>query len=101
MGIPCDGTKSFGIMTIDIHTVENGQIKKVHHLEEWTTAMMQLKFISRTKKEFNCFENRKSTMKAVVVPEYGQLDKSIVVKDIALPTFDENSSHVLIKFFFK
>ena len=43
MGVPLDGSKSFKIMTIDIHTVENQQVKKAYHLEEWTTAMKQLK----------------------------------------------------------
>lgn len=42
MGKPTDGTKSFKIMTIDIHTVQNGQIVAVHHLEDWGTAMKQL-----------------------------------------------------------
>lgn len=44
MGMELDGTKSFKIMAIDIHTIENGQIKTVHHLEEWMTAINQLKF---------------------------------------------------------
>lgn len=43
MGMNLDGSKSFRIMTIDIHAVENNQIQYVHHLEEWTTAMKQLK----------------------------------------------------------
>lgn len=43
MGLPTNGTKSFSMMSIDIHTVENGQIKTVHHIEEWGTAMAQLK----------------------------------------------------------
>ena len=43
MGLPTDGSKSFKIMTIDIHTVVNGQIKQVHHLEDWGVAMGQLK----------------------------------------------------------
>jgi hypothetical protein len=43
MGLPTDGTKSFKIMTIDIHTVENGQVQSVYHLEDWGTAMQQLK----------------------------------------------------------
>jgi hypothetical protein len=30
-------------MTIDIHTIERGQIHAVHHLEDWATAMRQLK----------------------------------------------------------
>jgi predicted ester cyclase len=43
MGQECDGSKSFKTMSIDIHTVENGQIKSVYHCEEWGTAMAQLK----------------------------------------------------------
>lgn len=34
--------KSFEIMTIDIHTVENGRITKSYHVEEWATAIRQL-----------------------------------------------------------
>ena len=43
MGLTLDGSKSFSTMSIDIHTVENGQIKTVYHIEEWTTAIAQLK----------------------------------------------------------
>lgn len=43
MGLLTDGTKSFSIMTIDIHKVEDGKIFEVHHLEDWGTAMKQLK----------------------------------------------------------
>ncbi|MGH8498585.1 MAG: hypothetical protein ACRERV_07250 [Methylococcales bacterium] len=43
MGLPTDGTKSFKIMTIDVHTIENGQLQTVHYLEDWGTAMNQLK----------------------------------------------------------
>lgn len=43
MGMPTDGTKSFKIMTIDIHTIKDGQVQSVHHLEDWGTAMKQLK----------------------------------------------------------
>lgn len=43
MGLPTDGSKSFRIMTIDIHTVRDGQIQQVHHLEDWATAMKQLR----------------------------------------------------------
>lgn len=43
MGLPTNGTKSFRIMTIDMHTIENGQVQTVHHLEDWGTAMKQLK----------------------------------------------------------
>ncbi len=42
MGVEADGTKSFKIMTIDIHTVKNGQVVEVHHLEDWGTAIKQL-----------------------------------------------------------
>jgi predicted ester cyclase len=34
--------KSFEIMTIDIHTVENGRITKSYHVEEWAKAVQQL-----------------------------------------------------------
>ena len=43
MGSKLDGSKSFRVMTIDIHTVENNRIKQVYHLEDWVTAMKQLK----------------------------------------------------------
>ena len=43
MGLPTDGTKSFKIMTIDFHQIENGKLTTVHHLEDWGTAMKQLK----------------------------------------------------------
>lgn len=42
-GILTNGTKSFHIMTIDILTIENQKIVTAHHLEDWTTAMGQLK----------------------------------------------------------
>ena len=44
MGLPTDGTKSFSIMTIDIHTVIDGKVTVVYHLEDWVTAMKQLKY---------------------------------------------------------
>jgi len=43
MGLPTNGTKLFSIMTIDIHTVVDGKLTEVHHLEDWGTAMKQLK----------------------------------------------------------
>ena len=43
MGMELDGSKSFKIDTTDIHEIENGQIVRVHHLEDWTTAIKQLK----------------------------------------------------------
>lgn len=42
MGMELDGTRSFKIDTIDIHELEGGQIIRVHHLEDWATAMKQL-----------------------------------------------------------
>lgn len=35
--------KSFEIMSIDIHTVEGGKIVQSYHVEEWATAIRQLK----------------------------------------------------------
>ncbi len=43
MGTPTDGSKSFEIMTIDIHTIQNGKVQEVYHLEDWGTAIKQLK----------------------------------------------------------
>ena len=43
MGLPTDGSKSFKIMTIDIHNIVDGKVVEVHHLEDWGTAMKQLK----------------------------------------------------------
>ncbi|MCE1168323.1 MAG: ester cyclase [Sphingobacteriia bacterium] len=43
MGLPTDGTKFFSIMTIDVHKIIDGKIIEVHHLEDWGTAMKQLK----------------------------------------------------------
>lgn len=43
MGMELDGTKSFKTMAMDMHTIENGQIKTIYHIEEWTTAIEQLK----------------------------------------------------------
>ena len=43
LGVATDGTRSFRIMTIDIHTVVGRQIREVFHLEEWTTALQQLR----------------------------------------------------------
>ncbi len=43
MGVPTDGTKSFKILTIDIHTMIDGKFVNTHHVEDWPTAMKQLK----------------------------------------------------------
>lgn len=42
MGLTTDGSKAFKIMTIDIHTVKDGKIKQVKHVEDWVVAMKQL-----------------------------------------------------------
>lgn len=42
MGMELDGTRSFRIDTTDIHEVVDGQIARVHHLEDWATAIRQL-----------------------------------------------------------
>ena len=34
--------KSFDIMNIDVHTVENGKIATTYHLEDWAGALQQL-----------------------------------------------------------
>lgn len=44
MGLNLDGTKAFNTMAIDIHTVENGKIKTIYHIEEWSTAIAQMVF---------------------------------------------------------
>ena len=41
LGIPASG-KSFKIMAIDVHTVEDGKIKRTYHVEDWAGAMRQL-----------------------------------------------------------
>ncbi len=40
-GVP-HGGKSFRIMTIDIHTVQNGKLVAAHHVEDWAGAIRQL-----------------------------------------------------------
>lgn len=41
LGVPVSG-KGFRIMTIDIHTIENGKAINAHHVEDWAAAMRQL-----------------------------------------------------------
>lgn len=43
MGMILDGSKSFKIMTIDIHIVQDNHIMQAYHLEDWVVAMKQLK----------------------------------------------------------
>ncbi len=42
MGVPHSG-KRFAIMTIDIHTVAGGKLAQAHHVEDWASAIRQLK----------------------------------------------------------
>ena len=41
-GVDGEG-RSFDILTIDIHTVENGKIVTSYHVEDWAGALQQLK----------------------------------------------------------
>ena len=41
LGLPASG-RSFRIMSIDIHTVKDGKLVAVHHVEDWATAVRQL-----------------------------------------------------------
>lgn len=41
-GVPHTG-KSFRTMSIDIHTVEGGKITRSHHVEDWASALRQLR----------------------------------------------------------
>lgn len=40
-GVP-HGGRSFRVMSIDIHTVQNGRIVRSYHIEDWASAMRQL-----------------------------------------------------------
>ncbi len=42
MGTPHSG-KSFAVMTIDVHTVASGKLIRAHHVEDWASAIRQLK----------------------------------------------------------
>lgn len=42
MGVPHAG-RSFRIMTIDIHTVEGGKLVRADHVEDWASALRQLR----------------------------------------------------------
>lgn len=41
LGVPASG-KSFHVMSIDIHTINNGRIAHTYHLEDWAAALSQL-----------------------------------------------------------
>ncbi len=42
MGVP-HGGKRFAVMTLDVHTVEDGKIVRAHHVEDWAGAVRQLR----------------------------------------------------------
>ncbi|MEM1266903.1 MAG: ester cyclase [Pseudomonadota bacterium] len=41
LGVDGEG-RSFDIMTIDIHELENGKIVRTYHVEDWATGLQQL-----------------------------------------------------------
>src|SRR5262245_56741547 len=43
MGVEPSPGKKFDMMTIDIHTVKNGQVVATYHVEDWATALGQLR----------------------------------------------------------
>ena len=42
-GVEADGTRSFRIDTIDIHEVADGVVVRVHHVEDWASAVKQVR----------------------------------------------------------
>ena len=40
-GVDCQG-RGFDIMSIDIHTLQDGRIVRTHHVEDWAGALRQL-----------------------------------------------------------
>ena len=42
LGVDPATGKSFEIMSIDVHRVEDGRLKESYHVEEWLTAIAQL-----------------------------------------------------------
>ena len=42
MGVP-HGGKRFAIMTLDVHTVADGKLVRAHHVEDWASALRQLR----------------------------------------------------------
>ena len=56
MGMELDGTRSFKIDTVDVHEIDNGQITRVHHLEDWATGVKQLTGGASRVKANHCVE---------------------------------------------
>ncbi|MFK7970054.1 MAG: ester cyclase [Bacteroidia bacterium] len=42
MGTPIPGGNSFTFMSIDIHELEGGRIKRTYHVEDWLNAIQQV-----------------------------------------------------------
>lgn len=42
-GVENPDKKKFSITAIDLHTVRGGKLARVHHVEDWRSALVQLK----------------------------------------------------------
>ncbi|CAL2075319.1 nuclear transport factor 2 family protein [Tenacibaculum sp. 190524A05c] len=73
MGLQTDGSKSFKIMTIDIHTMKDGKFLSTNHIEDWATAMQQLK----PKNSSNSDETMKVAMDFMGAMGKGDMDKMV------------------------
>jgi steroid delta-isomerase-like uncharacterized protein len=43
LGVETDGTRTFRIDTIDIHEIADGRVARVHHVEDWASAIRQVR----------------------------------------------------------
>jgi len=43
LGVDTDGSRAFRIDTIDLHEVVDGRIARVHHVEDWASAIRQVR----------------------------------------------------------
>ena len=76
MGVPADGTKSFKIMTIDIHKIKDGKFVSSHHVEDWTTAMRQLQpMATGNSAEKEADETMKTALGFMEAMTKGEMDK--------------------------
>ncbi len=73
MGLPTDGSKSFKIMTMDMHTLEDGKFVSTNHIEDWATAMQQLK----PKNSSSSDETMKIAMDFMGAMGKGDMDKMV------------------------
>ena len=42
-GVIAHSGKRFRVMAIDIHTIEDGRLRKTYHMENWFSALLQLR----------------------------------------------------------